>query len=498
MNCKECPMSEDLVAMAPSVRVEECPESTTPPKKRRRVTGKKQSLSESPEKAAAKEQAIEPSAEAKEVLAQFKLDVAIKGHLLRASTAMQPEPVEGKLPCRDEEQEQISKFLRSAIRSGGSSKILYVSGMPGTGKTASVLREVNQLQGSGSKAKESKFVFVHVNAMCLGSPTAVFGEILRQLTAAGVIVGTGRKCSAGQAPERLTNFFECRSGSDSPVLLLVDEVDYLATRNQAVLYRLFNWLTLSNRLVMTCISNTMDLPERLLPRVNSRFGIVRVDFQPYRRDQIFEILSQRLADKDASHAFDTTALKLCAARVAAGSGDIRKALQLCKRCLEFRMETGRKTGKVGQVGLEQLKSAEKELLHANPSAFAVAKLGKKARLLLSALLLEMRKREVEAVPLRKVTSRYTKLIEALDYTLQDSGAEAASDEVAFLMRRLQAMSVIHLVPRPPQQDEVEVTKGPFLALSNVGLDLDDLSGALQAAEEHPGMLELLRSVDHRG
>lgn len=58
-----------------------------------------------------------------------------------------------------------------------------------------------------------------------------------------------------------------------------------------VLYNLFEWPTLRHsRLVVVGIANTMDLPERLLPKVLSRLGLARVVFSPYTRDQIRTII----------------------------------------------------------------------------------------------------------------------------------------------------------------------------------------------------------------
>jgi hypothetical protein len=45
-----------------------------------------------------------------------------------------------------------------------------------------------------------------------------------------------------------------------------------------------------SRLVVVGIANTMDLPERLLPKVLSRLGLARVVFSPYTRDQIRTII----------------------------------------------------------------------------------------------------------------------------------------------------------------------------------------------------------------
>ena len=44
----------------------------------------------------------------------------------------------------------------------------------------------------------------------------------------------------------------------------------------------------------TGIANTMDLPERLLPKVHSRLGMGRIVFQPYTKDQISTIVTARL------------------------------------------------------------------------------------------------------------------------------------------------------------------------------------------------------------
>jgi ATPase family associated with various cellular activities (AAA) len=66
------------------------------------------------------------------------------------------------------------------------------------------------------------------------------------------------------------------SGSGRPAsapvtVLLVDEVDMLLSRDQSVLYNLFGWPQQPGaRLVVIGIANTLDLPERLLPKIARR------------------------------------------------------------------------------------------------------------------------------------------------------------------------------------------------------------------------------------
>jgi origin recognition complex subunit 1 len=51
-------------------------------------------------------------------------------------------------------------------------------------------------------------------------------------------------------------------------VVLLDELDMLLSRDQSVLYNLFGWPQASGaRLVVIGIANTLDLPERLLPKI---------------------------------------------------------------------------------------------------------------------------------------------------------------------------------------------------------------------------------------
>merc|ERR1712151_602924 len=158
------------------------------------------------------------------------------------------------------------------------------------------------------------FRLVHINAMRLAARAQIFREVADQLLCESV--------NNLEAHSRVSGYFSQQKDEDPVVVLLIDEVDCLMTANQAILYKVFDWLGMPNaRLVLAAISNTMDLPERLLPRVASRFHIERVDFEPYGRPQLHEILCSRLKAVNALQAFNgDIVLKLCAARIAAGSG----------------------------------------------------------------------------------------------------------------------------------------------------------------------------------
>ena len=88
--------------------------------------------------------------------------------------------------------------------------------------------------------------------------------------------------------------------------------------NAQVLYNLCEWPTRAGaRLAVIGIANTLDLPERLMPRVASRLGGRRVVFQPYKRDQLKKIVEQRLSDAGVASVFHENAIKYAAGKVRA-------------------------------------------------------------------------------------------------------------------------------------------------------------------------------------
>lgn len=64
----------------------------------------------------------------------------------RVCASLQLSAIPEVLPCRDKERNYIKDYLINGIQNGGSSSSLYISGMPGTGKTATTLEVVKKLQ----------------------------------------------------------------------------------------------------------------------------------------------------------------------------------------------------------------------------------------------------------------------------------------------------------------------------------------------------------------
>jgi origin recognition complex subunit 1 len=205
---------------------------------------------------------------------------------------------------------------------------------------------------------------------------------------------SGEKRTAGAAAELLERHFVkepsqyAEQGNlrqkkrPATVVVLLDEIDYLTTNKQTVLYNFFNWPLKSEGLVILGISNTINLPERLHPRVQSRLGAERCIFQSYKVQEVVDILSFRLSrgkNGPCDVAFDRDAITFAARKTAVFTGDIRKAFQLCRvaaECVITDIQSGRRIaaeeGRGGAiVRIPDVQKAAKDLLD-SPLLKAVA------------------------------------------------------------------------------------------------------------------------------
>ncbi|EME27942.1 origin recognition complex subunit 1 [Galdieria sulphuraria] len=251
---------------------------------------------------------------------------------------------------REPEIERIKEFLTQSIldvcqgRSKGE-RSLYINGVPGTGKTASVRHVLKDLNESSSF--NSKFVTVEINGMLLSDPQEAYS--LLYSTIFKKFVGSMK------AAQQLDRYFgEGKTGRQIPkkrnysclscIVAVLDELDVLLSRKQKVVYDFLEWCARENSpLVVVAIANTMDLPERVLqPRIGSRLGVNRLSFSPYSSAQLRNILDSQIPvllhyslDK-----FESLALELCCKKVASVTGDVRRALHVCQRAIEVAQSEG--------------------------------------------------------------------------------------------------------------------------------------------------------------
>ncbi|XP_076326086.1 origin recognition complex subunit 1 isoform X4 [Tachypleus tridentatus] len=286
------------------------------------------------------------------------------------------------LPCREYEFSDIYSFIEGKLfdESGGC---MYISGVPGTGKTATVREVIKHLTEARDSGEMPSFQFIEINGLRLTDPHQFYSQFLQELT--------HEKATTSHAAELLEQRFTKPGLKRNHVVLLVDELDLLWTRKQDVMYHIFDWPTYPHsKLIVIAIANTMDLPEKImLNRISSRLGLTRISFQPYTHKQLQEIVMSRV---QGLNAFDPDAVQLVARKVAAISGDARRALDICRRATEItKLESENKAspqkGSGHLVGMGQIEQALQEMF-TSPKIAAVRSSSLQEKLFLKAVVAE--------------------------------------------------------------------------------------------------------------
>ncbi|XP_044747087.1 origin recognition complex subunit 1 [Coccinella septempunctata] len=301
--------------------------------------------------------------------------------LILARNTLHVSYVPKLLPCREKEYRDIYSFIEGKLRDkcGGC---MYISGVPGTGKTATVTAAIENITKTWKSEGYEEFKYVCINGMKLTEPRQCYVEILKQLT--------GKRVPWEQALTMLEKQFTIKSAKKVvPTVLLIDELDILCTKRQDVVYNLLDWPTKTNaQLIVVTIANTMDLPERLLmSRVTSRLGLTRLTFQAYTHKQLQEIVINRLSGNES---FRADAVQFVARKVASVSGDARRALDICRRSAEIAELEGPNT----QVSMQHVNAALEAMI-TQPKVKAILHCSKLEKLLLKAVIAEVERTGLE-------------------------------------------------------------------------------------------------------
>ena len=241
------------------------------------------------------------------------------------------------LPCRENEQNQIYNYIKSGLNTKGAYSSLYIAGFPGTGKTVSVQTVIKVLFNESLNKKVPNFRELYINGMKFTNPSNVFKVIYN------FIFDDKNNKLIKTYIQLLDAFFinrdnfdskpELNDPSNSHIILIIDEVDCLINQKQTLLYNIFNWTTYSkSKLIVISISNTLDLPQRLIPKVQSRIGTNKIMFKAYLKEDLYKIISTKIED---IKLFSEDALKISSMKVAAVNGDLRRLLQICKKAKEI-------------------------------------------------------------------------------------------------------------------------------------------------------------------
>ncbi|XP_017297409.1 cell division control protein 6 homolog [Kryptolebias marmoratus] len=306
-----------------------------------------------------------------------------------------------RLLSREAEQAYIRSFLQDKVlqhRPGS----LYISGAPGSGKTACLNYVLQEM-----RTEMSSVQIIVVNCMSLRSSHAIFPLLADKLKAHSRQNGVQKQLTA----------------PGPSVLLILDEMDQLDSKAQDVLYTIFEWPHLpKSRLCLIGIANALDLTDRILPRLQARPHCrpLLLHFLPYSRQELTAIIQDRLTQVSADGILDSSAVQFCARKVSAVSGDARKALDICRRAVEVAEADERKKTfdpksetKPPRVSLPQVSRVLSEVYGDRMASQSSSSEGEtfplQQKLLVSCLLLLIRSGKSKEIGLGKLHEVYTRL-----------------------------------------------------------------------------------------
>ncbi|KAI5289261.1 AAA ATPase [Ascosphaera aggregata] len=278
----------------------------------------------------------------------------------------------GQLVGRENERDELKSIISNALGVFKGSCV-YVSGPPGTGKSAVVgglLGEFDMADYLKDKDVQKEYQNVKTASINCASMTIakdIYRRLLDELSPEGAEKQVFKKSEV----DILRGMFVTRSKKNATFYIVtLDEIDHLLSTSSAgnnhntkssddssVLSTLFEWsLSPSSRLLLVGVANALDLTDRFLPRLKSKnLKPILLPFMPYTPAQIGKIITSKLRslmpkanDKASTNANETehvpadftpflhpAAIQLCARKVASTTGDLRKAFELVRRTIDL-------------------------------------------------------------------------------------------------------------------------------------------------------------------
>lgn len=231
-----------------------------------------------------------------------------------------------KIVGRIEEKAELTSFWYDHVESGKGASI-YISGNPGTGKTALVDELLPELMGNSRDKKVLK-----INCMMLKDPLKAFKEIAQAVKLKFVDKNPFIILNS------LENYF-CNETRET-FIIVIDEIDQIGMKDPELLCKLLAMPYLPNAKVCVFgIANSMDLTERFLPRLkllNCEPAVLH--FPQYTVSDITLILSDRLERINSASLgrtfIDKPAIELTSRKVAS-TGDLRRALDILRQAIDL-------------------------------------------------------------------------------------------------------------------------------------------------------------------
>ncbi|EGO53695.1 hypothetical protein NEUTE1DRAFT_93253 [Neurospora tetrasperma FGSC 2508] len=245
----------------------------------------------------------------------------------------------GELVGRDDEREKLNTFLDRCTTTHPSG-CLYVSGPPGTGKSAIVNKVTDKFASETSTVRKA-----YINCMSIKSSKDLYVTLLDQL--ASKDEDKEELSTESDVVAALQKLILPKKKTQDVFLVVLDEIDHILTLDPESLYSLLEWSLekKNSRLALIGIANALDLTDRFLPRLKSRnLKPELLPILPYTAPQVKNIIITRLKSllpggtpKDPNYIpfFHPAAIELCSRKVSSQTGDLRRAFEICRRAIDL-------------------------------------------------------------------------------------------------------------------------------------------------------------------
>ncbi|KAF9646582.1 P-loop containing nucleoside triphosphate hydrolase protein [Thelephora ganbajun] len=342
-----------------------------------------------------------------------------RARALLRSTSNGMSPLSGRATERALISEFITSFMGEAKDPASTqSTSLYISGSPGTGKTAVVNSVISELPIPPT------FTVVTINCMALNDVDFLWSRLVDELSSAKV--KTKKTAKGIDGVNRLLSAYSLKC------LLVLDELDHIASSPQSIASIFSVAQAHPSRLRIISIANTHTLTSTSSPVDIQGIASVRtVHFPPYTSEQLADILMTRLGPlfndtvhlKQAEKLLPKTSLTLLSKKIAAQAGDVRSLFEVLRGAIDSASKASTDItldGPVPVVTPNHIISALKSYAPASTATSSdsrntnaassseiiakVARLGLQARLSLLAMLLIFKRQEqglaISSIPIK--------------------------------------------------------------------------------------------------
>jgi len=238
--------------------------------------------------------------------------------LFRDQEVFNPDHVPEQFLFRDSELKELTYAIKPAMRAGRPTNCFLI-GKPATGKTTSVRMVFDQLRDSTQKV-----VPVCINCHLQSSAFKILSEIRK------AVLGMPAP-DTGIPITRVQDEVFGRLARDKKALVVgLDDINYLFSAGIAddVLYSILRCHeSVPGAVASVFAISTEEVLHRLDDRVRSIFSPVRVEFSPYGKDEILDILNARAGAGLYPGAISAALMK----KIADRANDLRHGIELIKQ-----------------------------------------------------------------------------------------------------------------------------------------------------------------------